>query len=78
MKKESTQERKLRLWKARQETAGHDVSGVTTLEQAEHFFDKKATPAAPKAPNKPEAPQKKTSQKKTSQKKIENKPEEAQ
>ena len=41
------QEKRLKLWKARQQAEGHDVSGVTTLEQAEHFFDKKEEPAAP-------------------------------
>lgn len=35
------QEKRLKLWKARQAAEGHDVSGVMTLEQAEHFFDKK-------------------------------------
>lgn len=39
--KESHNERLLRLWKARQEAEGHDVSGVTTLKEAEHFFNKK-------------------------------------
>lgn len=34
-------ERLLRLWKIRQEQEGYDVSGVKTLEEAEHFFDKK-------------------------------------
>lgn len=33
-------ERLLKLWKARQEAEGYDVSGVKTLEEAEHFFDK--------------------------------------
>lgn len=47
--KEDQKAKRLRLWKARQEAEGHDVSGVTTLEQAEHFFDKKDTPVvAPK------------------------------
>ena len=66
MKKESNQERKLRLWKARQEAEGHDVSGVTTLEQAAHFFDKKQ----PKKPEQktPEQP-KKPSQRKSTPKK---------
>ena len=36
-------ERLLRLWKIRQEQEGYDVSGVKTLEEAEHFFDKKTT-----------------------------------
>ena len=39
---ETIRERRLRLWKARQTAEGHDVSGVKTLEEAEHFFDKKA------------------------------------
>ena len=38
---ETQKEKRLRLWKARQEAEGHDVSGVTTLEQADHFFEKK-------------------------------------
>ena len=47
--KEDQKAKRLRLWKARQEADGYDVSGVTTLEQAEHFFDKKDTPVeAPK------------------------------
>lgn len=44
---ESQKEKRLRLWKARQEAEGHDVSSVTTLEQAEHFFDKKEPAAEP-------------------------------
>ena len=43
-------EKRLKLWKARQTAEGYDVSGVTTLEQAEHFFDKKEEPAAPAVP----------------------------
>ena len=46
------QEKRLKLWKARQQAEGHDVSGVTTLEQAEHFFDKKKP--KPKAKKKDE------------------------
>ena len=38
---ENIRERRLRLWKARQEAEGYDVSKVRTLEEAEHFFDKK-------------------------------------
>lgn len=38
---ESHKEKLLRLWKARQTADGYDVSGVTTLEEAKHFFDKK-------------------------------------
>ena len=38
---ENIMQRRLRLWKARQEAEGYDVSKVTTLEEAEHFFDKK-------------------------------------
>ena len=55
---ESQKEKRLRLWKARQEAEGHDVSGVTTLEQAEHFFDKKEEPEEPEAPEVPENPKK--------------------
>ena len=36
-------EKLLRLWKIRQEQEGYDVSKVTTLEEAKHFFDKKTT-----------------------------------
>lgn len=39
----SNDERLLKLWKARQEAEGVDVSGVKTLEEAEHFYDKKET-----------------------------------
>ena len=52
---ESIKDKRLRLWKARQEAEGHDVSGVTTLEQAEHFFDKKAE--LPEVPVIPEVPE---------------------
>ena len=51
---ESIKEKRLRLWKARQESEGHDVSGVTTLEEAEHFFDKKEAPKLPEVPEVPE------------------------
>lgn len=51
---ESIKEKRLRLWKARQEAEGHDVSGVTTLEEAEHFFDKKEAPEVPEIPEVPE------------------------
>lgn len=40
----SREEYLLKLWKARQEKEGHDVSGVTTLEEAKHFFDVKPEP----------------------------------
>ena len=50
---ETQKEKRLRLWKARQEAEGHDVSGVTTLEQAAHFFDKKDTPVAPEVQEEP-------------------------
>ncbi len=40
--KESIKARRLRNWKARQIAEGYDVSKVNTLEEAEHFFDKKA------------------------------------
>lgn len=50
---ESQKEKRLRLWKARQEAEGHDVSGVTTLEEAAHFFDKKEAPKLPEVPEKP-------------------------
>ena len=43
MKKQSRNEWLLKLWKMRQEAEGIDVSGVNTLEEAEHFFDKKNT-----------------------------------
>ena len=54
---ESIKDKRLRLWKARQEAEGHDVSGVTTLEQAEHFFDKKEEPQLPEVPVIPEVPE---------------------
>lgn len=55
--KEDQKAKRLRLWKARQEAEGYDVSGVTTLEEAEHFFDKKDTPPeAPKEGRKPRKP----------------------
>ena len=72
---ESIKDKRLRLWKARQEAEGHDVSGVTTLEEAEHFFDKKDEPKpmeeaeAPEAQEEPEVieepekPKKKASRK---------------
>lgn len=47
---ESQKDKLLRLWKARQEAEGHDVSGVNTLEEAKHFFDKKEAPKPPEAP----------------------------
>ena len=37
---ESRTEKLLRLWKSRQTADGHDVSGVKTLDEAEHFFEK--------------------------------------
>ena len=40
--RESIKLRRLRNWKARQTAEGYDVSKVNTLEEAEHFFDKKA------------------------------------
>ena len=55
---ETQKEKQLRLWKARQEAEGHDVSGVTTLEQAAHFFDKKDTPAEEQEEPKPKKPRK--------------------
>lgn len=45
--------KRLKLWKARQEAEGHDVSGVTTLEEAAHFFDKKDTPVTPEEQKEP-------------------------
>lgn len=42
------EERLLKLWKARQEAEGHDVSGVKTLKEAEQFFSKKNRKTAPK------------------------------
>ena len=62
---ESRNEKLLRLWKARQEADGVDVSAVKTLEEAEHFYDKRpeeGTAAAPaesednEVPNAPEVP----------------------
>ncbi|MCQ2087687.1 MAG: hypothetical protein MJZ37_06435 [Bacilli bacterium] len=51
---ETKQEKLLRLWKARQSAEGFDVSGVTTLEEAQHFFDKKEEPVKePESPKKP-------------------------
>ena len=56
---ENIKEKRLRLWKARQAAEGHDVSGVTTLEQAEHFFDKKEAPKPAEVTEEPaEVPQK--------------------
>lgn len=43
-------ERMLKLWKARQEAEGHDVSAVKTLKDAEQFFAKKKRKASPKKP----------------------------
>lgn len=63
---ESIKDKRLRLWKARQEAEGHDVSGVTTLEEAEHFFDKKDEPKPVEEPEvieEPEKPKKKASRK---------------
>ena len=39
MTRESINERRLRLWKARQEAEGYDVSNVHTLAEAERYFD---------------------------------------
>lgn len=66
---EGIKEKRLRLWKARQEAEGYDVSGVTTLEEAEHFFDKKdkskpvEEPEAPEVQEEPEKPKKRASRK---------------
>lgn len=60
---ESIKDKRLRLWKARQEAEGHDVSGVTTLEQAEHFFDKKEEPQLPEVPEVPEKPKRQRAKK---------------
>lgn len=60
---ESIKDKRLRLWKARQEAEGHDVSGVTTLEEAEHFFDKKEAPKLPEVPEKPKKPKAKAPKK---------------
>lgn len=55
---ESHKDKLLRLWKARQTAEGHDVSGVNTLEEAKHFFDKKEAPAeVPEIPEIPEVPE---------------------
>lgn len=42
--KEPIRERRLRLWKIRQEAEGYDVSKVHTLDDAERFFKKKKHP----------------------------------
>lgn len=47
---ENIRDRRLRLWKARQEAEGHDVSKVKTLEDAERFFDKKEQTSAQSQP----------------------------
>ena len=55
--KESVKERRLRLWKIRQEQEGYDVSKVKSLEDAENFFKKKNPPrlkTEPKPEPKPE------------------------
>ena len=54
---ESQKDKLLRLWKARQEAEGHDVSGVTTLKEAEHFFDKKEDAKPAELPEAPEVPE---------------------
>ena len=38
--KMNIKERRLKLWKMRQEEKGYDVSDVHTLEEAEQYFDK--------------------------------------
>jgi len=56
--KASIKERRLKLWKMRQENEGYDVSKVKTLEDAEKFFEKnKLSSAKPEAKDevKPEA-----------------------
>lgn len=54
---ENIRERRLRLWKTRQEAEGYDVSKVKTLEEAEHFFDAKRKKKPKKDQNTlPEAP----------------------
>jgi len=40
------EEKLLKLWKARQEAEGKDVSNVKTLKEAEAFYKKKPTKAA--------------------------------
>lgn len=40
--KQRREEKLLRQWKIRQEAEGYDVSKVTTLEEAEKFFEKKS------------------------------------
>ena len=55
---ESKKEKRLRLWKARQEAEGHDVSGVTTLEEAEHFFEKEEPATVPEKSKKAKVPKK--------------------
>lgn len=44
----------LELWKIRQEAEGYDVSGVNTLEEAEHFFDNNPPKKAEKLAEQPQ------------------------
>lgn len=50
---ENQKEKLLRLWKARQEAEGQDVSGVTTLEEAKQFYEKKNAPELPEVQDAP-------------------------
>lgn len=51
--KETAKQKRLRLWKVRQISEGHDVSNVNSLDDAVHFFDKPvAKENKPKAKNK--------------------------
>lgn len=71
--KESVKERRLRLWKIRQEQEGYDVSKVKSLEDAENFFKKKNPPRLKTEP-KPEPKPEETSK---TEPEAEPKPEEA-
>jgi hypothetical protein len=62
------EERLLKLWKDRQTRRGIDVSGVKTLYEAEHFFDKEDIKEVKKEVKK-KASTKKASTKKASTKK---------
>ena len=69
--KMNIKERRLKLWKMRQEEEGYDVSEVNTLEDAEHFFDKQ--PKVKKEKKQPKAEQPKVKKEETSEgDKIEN------
>lgn len=63
--KKSMEERRLKLWKVRQEAKGYDVSNVKTLKEAEDFF--KQTSA--EKPETEKAPKKTTKKTKSTEKK---------